>query len=566
MKNPSSPTLSLDPSLYETLVGEPSLDTFSACLNARGLYESQRFAVRLSPVVHELVNRVVEKSELGETTFTGEELQAYSTYLHETVHWWQHKGSTSGFIRSVVYPIQTHSNMSELRQIMTALGPEKPIQTVALRGELGLLPPESAEIGYAANAVTNNFMDTEFYLAITLKPGLEQDIYHNPYFIAAGHSFLITYALVLGAIRDLMDPNGSLFADPKILIDKLVELEDRSVLGYHYATEIIRAPVGLHDLYEGQARFIQLQFLALASDGLTIADAKSRGMLDGVYGAAFRAFLKISESPEPLELVDPLVALFLFICDMSINPTAAFPASIEIYEDFFLEANPGIRFARLCKAVASDAPELRTFVTSYSQQEYRALAQRLGDLTGLGNHVADLDHFWQHVSANRETASLIEEHRSFRFTPNNIVLRVLAGEFLTFVNDRVDAPEFFCWTGYWLTKGGGEKQRELWLKHLSLFTDKADDMALFARNLPGRKKEDVLEVFNQFFAAIILYDLCKQWVLKTGPFQLDYSWLSSSSSDPEFIERVNGIFRKHFGVDLGEFTLLDTPPLPKSAT
>ncbi|MCG6116950.1 MAG: hypothetical protein MEQ07_01985 [Aquimonas sp.] len=550
--------------MYEELLGEPCLDTFSACLNARGLYESQRFALRLSPVVHELVNRVVEKSERGETTYTGEELQAYSTFIHETVHWWQHKGSTSGFIRSILYPIQTHANMSELRQIMTILGPQKPIQTLALRGELGLLPTDSTEMGLVANTVTNNFMDTEFYLAITLKPALEEEIYYNPYFVAAGHSFIITYALIVGAIRELIDPNGSLFPDPKILVDNLAQLADRKVRGYHYGSEIIRAPVGLLDLYEGQARFIQLQFLALRSDGLTIADAKKSGMLDGVYGAAFRAFLKISESPEPAELVDPLVALFLFICDMSINPTAAFPAPIDAYEDFFMEANPGVRFAILCKAVASEAPELRTFVKNYSSQEYRALAQRLGALTGLGNHMDDLNKLWHHASVNRESASLIEQHKSFRFTPNNIVLRVLTGEFLMFLSDRLEAPEFFCWTAYWLTKGGGERQREFWLRHQSLFSDKADDGALFARKHPERNEDDVLEVFNQFFAAIILYDLSKQWVLNSGTFNLDYSWLTSSPNDPEFMERVNGVFRKNFGVDLCEFKLLDRPPVPKT--
>lgn len=563
--NPFGASRSLDSSLYEPLFGEPSLDTFEACLNARGVYESQRFALRLSPVVHELVNNVVEKSKAGDTAFTGEELQAYSTYLHETVHWWQHKGSTSGFIRSVLYPIQTHSNLSDLRQIVAAFGPQKPIQTLALRGELGLLPPGSTEIGFAANTVTNNFMDTEFYLALTLKPALDEEIYRNPYFEAAGHSFLITYALILGAIREMIDTDGSLFPDPDALVDNLTELKRRRIRGYYYESEIIRAPVGLLELYEGQSRFLQLQFLALSCDGLTIAEAKSRGMLNGVYGAAFSAFLKISESPEPEELVDPLVALFLFVCDMSINPTVGFPAPIESYEDFFLEADPGIRFAMLCKAVATEAPELRTFVTNYSSEEYRTLAQKLGKLTGLGNHLNDLARLKKHASASNEAASLVKEHRSFRFTPNNIVLRVLTGEFLTFVSDRVEAPEFFCWTGYWLTRGGGERQRELWLKHLSLFSDKVDDGALYARTHPGRNKEDVLEVFNQFFAAILLYDLSKQWVLNSDPFRLDYSWLTSSATDPIFLERVNAVFHKHYGVNLSEFMLVDKPPMPETA-
>ena len=65
---------------------------FASCLNARGMYESRRFALRLNPRIHSLVNTVVEKSATGQTKFSSEEIQAYSTYLHETIHWWQHKG------------------------------------------------------------------------------------------------------------------------------------------------------------------------------------------------------------------------------------------------------------------------------------------------------------------------------------------------------------------------------------------------------------------------------------------------------------------------------------------
>ncbi|MGE8681520.1 MAG: hypothetical protein ACN6PE_23140 [Achromobacter marplatensis] len=560
--NNSDTSIAFDSSLYDPVSGEPTFDTFSACLNARGVYESQRFALRLSPAVHELVNSAVEKSEAGDANFTGEELQAYSTYIHETVHWWQHKGSTSGFIRSILYPVQTHSNLPHLRQVATALGPQKPIRFVALNGELGLLPPGSTEVGYAANTATNNFMDTEFYLALTFKPTLDVEIYEDPYFMAAGHSFLITYGLVLGAIRELIDKDGSLFPDPQVLGDNLTALAKRKVRGYYYGSQIIRAPVGVLHLYEGQARFIQLQFLALSCDGLSVAEAKARGMLDGVYGEAFREFLKLSESPEPEGLLDPLIALFLFICDMAINPTVGFPAPIEVYEDFFLDADPGIRFAILCRAVATDAPELRTFVTEYSSDEYRILAERLGEATGLGSHIADLTRLKAHASAHQDAAGLLDEHRSFKFVPDNIVLRVLTGEFLTFVTDRVEAPEFFCWTGYWLTHGSGQRQRELWLKHLSLFSDTADDGALFARMVSGRDEADVLEVFNQFFGAIILYDLSKQWVLSPGQFRLDYSWLTSTDS-PDFMDRVKGVFYKNYGVELDKFELLDRPFVPK---
>lgn len=563
MTNPHSALLSLDARLYEPLLSELPLDTFSACLNARGVYESQRFALRLSPVIHEQVNRVVAKSEQGDKSFTNEELQAYSTYLHETVHWWQHKGSTSGFIRSILYPIQTHSNLSDLQQIAAILGPQKPIQTLALMGELGLLPQGLEKIGPVTNTVTNNFMDTEFYLALTLKPKLDLEIYDNPYFEAAGHSFLITYSLVIGAIRELIDSEGSLFPDPKALVDNLAKLAQQKVRGYYYTSEIIRAPVGLLDLYEGQARFIQLQFLALSLKGLTISEARCNGMLDGIYGSAFAEFLKLSESSEPIDIIDPLIALFLFICDMSINPTAGFPAPIEDYENFFLDADPGIRFAVLCKAIAKQAPELRAFVKNYSKEEYQELTQSLSNLTGVGDHLFELNRLDRHTRKNSEATKLIKEHDSFRFSRNNIVLQVLTGEFLAFVRDRLEFPEFFCWTGYWLTKGSGERQRDLWLKNLSLFSDKVDDGALFPRNHPSRSKDDVLEVFNQFYGAIILYDMSKQWVLNSGPFRLNYSWLTSSADDSRFIDRVKDLFRKHYGIDIDQFMLLDRPDISK---
>lgn len=556
--------ISLDADLCEPLIGEPTFDTFAACLNARGMYESQRFVLRLSPVVHELVNSVVEKSERGETSFSGEELQAYSTYIHETVHWWQHKGSTSGFIRSVLYPIQTHSSISDLNRISAALGPQKPIQNVALRGELGLLSKEAGDIRFVANAVTNNFMDTEFYLALTLKPTLDVDLYRDPYFQAAGHSFLITYALVLGAIREMIDEEGSALPEPQALIDGLEDLARRRVRGYYYATEIIRAPVGLLDLYEGQARFIQLQFLAMAADDMTFAEARDLGMLEGVYGTAFQSFLQLSKSAEPELIDDPLVALFLFICDMSINPTAGFPSPIESYENFFLDADPGIRFATLCQAVAENAPELRTFVKQYSADEYRSLARKFGDLTGFGDHLAALGRLHAHSKSSSEATALMEEHRSFKFRPSNIVLRVFMAEFLEFLGDRLEFPEFFCWTGYWLTRGGGDQQQGLWLKHLSLFSDKADDGAVFARKHPGRDENDVLELLNQFYAAVLLYDLTKQWVLIPGPFRYNYSWLSSSGQEAEFIKHVKGVFRKSYGVDVDQFALVDRPEIPRS--
>lgn len=543
-----------DPTLVDSINPDIYPNTFSACLNALGLYESQRFALRLSPRVHELVESALAKSAEG-SPISSDELQAYSTYLHETVHWWQHKGSTSGFIRSVLYPVQTHSNMERLQQILQAVGPIKSIKNFALNGEMGLNScPE--DISMAANEVTNNFMDTQFYLALTLNPKLDQEIYFDPYFLSAGHSFLVTYAQVIGAIGEMIDPEYKLLPHPELLAKQSFDLDTRQVQGYYYATPITRAPVGILDLYEGQARFIQLQFLAKSNLLLTIDDAKSAGMLQTVYIRAFEQFLKLCKAPAPDKIIDPIVALFLFVCDMSINPTAGFPSQIKNYEKFYLHADPGIRFAYLCEAIAINR-DLLTLVENYSADEYFQLAERLGTLSGLGNHLDDLVAFKNHCVISADAQAISEEHKYFRFTERNVVLKLLTGEFISFIKDRVDHPEFFCWAGYWLVGIDNDKSRQLWLSHLSLFSDKADDDALYPRMHPSRDNSSVLETFNQFFASMILYDLSKQWVSQPGPFKLDYGWLTAKYEDPSFIKQANGIFNKHYGYNLEDFEIVD---------
>lgn len=64
---------------------------FDAVHNAHGVYNTLQFVLRLSQKVH----NTLSKFEPGITTSGAlgwEGGQAMSTYLHETVHWWQHNG------------------------------------------------------------------------------------------------------------------------------------------------------------------------------------------------------------------------------------------------------------------------------------------------------------------------------------------------------------------------------------------------------------------------------------------------------------------------------------------
>jgi hypothetical protein len=537
---------------------------FASCLNARGMYESRRFVLRLNPMIHGLVDSAVKKSEQGETNFSSEELQAYSTYLHETIHWWQHKGSTSGFIRSMIPPLQTHANLNDLRSISASVGPQKSIKIIGLQGELGLLPPNSPAAPLA-NTVTNNFMDTEFFIALTLNPTkCDMHIYENNYFESAGHSFLITYHHVLGFLRTIFDEEGVVIPDPEPIEENLKILQDRRVTGYYRGTPIIRAPLGLLQIYEGQARFNQLHFLNFASDGLTFEQVRANGFLNDVYGEAFKAFLELTKSVEPTNISDPLVALFLLVCDLSINPTAGFPSPVNVYEYFFLDADPGIRFTILCKTIAEDLPEIRNAIVSYSPEEYWSAAKQLCESAGFDSYVDALIDIVEWKSKQPKIENLLEEHHNYEFSKDNIVPRVLFSEFLKFSEDKLKRPEFFCWPGYWLTHPKGSSELDMWIYHLSLFSDKEEDSRVFAREVRGHNKSKVLEVFNQFFAAVVLYDLTRQWVLQSGQFNLNYSWLILPSQEDEFNEKISATFENSYGSRLESFTVLKAPDIPRT--
>ncbi|MBE9640628.1 hypothetical protein [Salipiger mangrovisoli] len=63
---------------------------FEATIDTHGTYTTEHFVLRLSPRAHELVDAITRQET--DDYETAELYQAYSTYLHETIHWWQHVG------------------------------------------------------------------------------------------------------------------------------------------------------------------------------------------------------------------------------------------------------------------------------------------------------------------------------------------------------------------------------------------------------------------------------------------------------------------------------------------
>src|SRR5260370_13275878 len=268
---------------------------FLAVNNAHGIYNTFQFTLRLSPRVY----RALESSGPGIKTsgeLGSEAVQAMSTFLHETIHWWQHIGSTYGFVFSLNYPMQSHCTHGDLKKLVEQDGFRKSV--VEQAKALCLIGP--SEFGTptgTANTIINNHYDLLTYRAFTLGSGSAKAISGKNLFENVGHAFHMTLAHTVKILASTVDKEFELLPHPKDWGDGFRMLREGRVEGYYYGSPIGLLPIGAREIFEGQACFSQAQYLSYACNHRIDWDEfRGIGMLHGVYVAAFEEFLRLTES------------------------------------------------------------------------------------------------------------------------------------------------------------------------------------------------------------------------------------------------------------------------------
>ena len=549
--------MNIDSSLLATIEERASApNELQACINAHGLYNRVQFVLRLSPEVH----RKLSGSQLGllnlsQVTF--EQVQAFSTLLHEIVHWWQHIGSTAGLMLSLSGPVQSHTNFSHLRTFLREVGPKKSIMKFAKTTDL---TRQSTAALQATNTIINNHSDVSFFQTIATCPNLirENDIGNDPLFDCVGHSYYITYANTVHILADVFDPQFAFFPDVRKWEPIFVALRAKRQEGYYRGSPIHIPPVGLFEIFEGQARFAQLQYLHFGTGGrFDWDDARAAGMLGAVYVTCFEVFLAFTESNWPDSIASPTVGLFMVVCDMAMNGGEGFPFPIVSPSTFVIDNDPGMRFVLFCRMVALEAKHLKSIIRNYSIQEYREVTERLCDLVHTPSplKIASAVTKW---SNDRPTLiTLMKEDRVFRFSAANMPLRLLFARYLTYCRDKVRHPEILCWPGAWLAGNRASSVGvEIFGRNQALFVDKEDDDGVYPIDVPGRDVAIVDETFNLFYAWIVNYDLVSQWIAKDGPFRYPYRWLSTAYGQKAMEKWAANGFAPVFGEHPDGFEIL----------
>jgi hypothetical protein len=514
--------------------------------------------LRLSPRAHELVGALTRQETDGYDT--AELLQAYSTYLHETIHWWQHVGSSAGLILSLAYPAQIHGSMEFLQTFARKVGAVKPVKAWADR-ELIAGNTHADPALAAANIAVNNALDITFYKQLAFSPKVVLELMRSPYFESVGHSYFKGIGEGVHLINGSCDFANDEFPDPERWDDAYRQLYESRHPGFAHGTQVPLAEVGLRAIFEGQARFCQIQYLASMGGPELLQIYRDEGYFGPLYAEAFELFLELTGNVWPERYDAPLVGLFLLICDVAINPTRGFPLDIDALEDLIFDVDAGIRFTRLCLA-AAEAPELGMGIQTFSALEYRYVAGRLTERCGYDDPLAALKVVDDLVGDEAAVDTLMEEHRSFAFSPMNMTVRVMVAHYIAFCRDKLERPEFFCWPGIWLASDRATPDiQALFINHLSLFQDRGDTRQIFPRAMPGRREKNIKALVQGFFTSMLTYDLALQWTLQPGPFRYDFSWLTGKADNAELIVLAKRQFEHLYGINPDDCTFLDPPEL-----
>lgn len=528
---------------------------FPATFRARGEYMPLAFVLRLSPLVHQALSAMPGNGiyTSGEVGF--ERAQAFSTYLHETIHWWQHIGSTYGLMSSLSYPARAHANHRHITRLAALGALKKSVLQVALGNPGGPTTPET--VSGLVNIIVNNHFDLNAFSRFAYNQDFAKATASNKMFESLGHAIQMTIGYNLLIVGGAVDPSFTALPDPRTWDEAFRKLKSDKVEGFYYGSRVAIWPVGAKEIMEGQACFSQMQYLHFASDGnLEWDDFRNLGMLYGVYESAFKEFLRCTEVEWPDSINDPVVALFLLVCDMAINPGAGLPFDIfPHFQSLIDDTLPGIRFTSMAQTIRRECPQLLGVISSYSRAEYEAASEQISAAMWVPSplQIAGRCRTW----ARGVMASLMEEYRACNYESGNNAVRVLFSLFLAFNQDKFDAPEMFCWPGAWMS-GENVSQRvaDLFERHSALFVDRETDSGIYPRLRKGYDEGAVQIMFDDFYAATVVYEMTDQLIAKPGPFDYKYDWLKPSATSDEFKDFADRHFKFTYGISPDEIPLV----------
>ncbi len=517
--------------------------------NARGTYNPMQFVIRLREDIH---------VALKEDDLSPNKIQAFSTFLHENIHWWQHVGSNFGFILSLSYPALSHAVHGDLKTLIERNERYKPI----IKYDNHYFKTHKKLDNYEVNRILNNYHDLLYakWFAYDNK-NIHKIVKDRRFFLSVGHCYRILWTTSVHTLAHCLDKEYQFLPNVTKWLEEFKKLEQNKVDGFYIDSAIGIAPLGIKAIYEGQARFNQLQYLTIASENtLKYDDFKKSGMLNGIYVEAFDLFLKITKINVPADFNNATIGLFLLVCDIAINPTEGFPHDIFHFESFIYSNDPGIRFIMLCQAISKDKTAWENCIQDYSAEEYIKNSEKLCDLIFCLSPYFGIEAVNKWIETESSIKELMEEEKKMDFNSNNLPIRLFFSKYLKMQQDKLKYPNVFCWIGKSMTSECCseielEKVVELFDKHRALYIDDIDK-EIHPMHFDEFPSENIEKSFNAFYTYNTSYDMIHKWIKQEGDFTYDYEWLTPKYTKEETTKWIRENFKDMFTIYPEDITII----------
>ena len=523
----------------------PRLLESSGASQSRGSFDPLVKVTTLAPsLAQQLDTRGGELPPTSVERGGSDAVRAYATALHETVHWWQMIGTTTGLITGLTTATQATACAPYLAEAIEAVA--KPV--------LGFLQahPEQVSSEHSAWKAASRWRDLEVGYALTVDPlHAFYQLQKNPFlYESVGYALAQHVATTTSFIEQVVGEHSLPMPDKEEWTRFITKARESGARGFELGT-LAKMKLGARHLFEGQARMVELCYRERAVERRSLIEFAEDGWLDGHYGAAFEYFLKSLGREMPEDPQDPLASLFLLACDYALNPESGYPSPTGPAEAWVQSTHPGLRFERLCSVAALHLPELEETLEKLSRRRYEDVCAVLAKATGwsaphdvarvIGERVATHD-LWGSLPASTDTAAhlVLAAHQSFCAT-------------------KAELPHFFCWPAAYLTdESDSGDELEAFQRLLELYSPPFHtglegggvDTAHLPELEPGHQQKAV----SDYFRATAIYELMRQWLAQDGPFRFEYSWKPRVSEKE--IESLVATFEQSVGVRMQDIRTL----------
>lgn len=528
--------------LYSKELYDIDLDSALKGSSALGTYNPMQFVLRLRDDIHQALN--IEE-------ISSERVQAFSTLLHENIHWWQHVGSNIGFITSLSYPVLAHLSHRDLSTLISNGIKYKSIMEFDRQYFQKNKKRDIPEV----NRILNNWYDINYAKLFILDNKYFSEIVKDrKYYLSMGHSFHILWSSAINTLAASVDREYEFLPEINKWHLKFKELEKNGVDGFAIDSGTMPVSnIGTYAIFEGQARFNQLQYLSIASNNkYSYSDFEAIGMLGDIYIEAFNLFLQITNINRPSNLNNSTIGLFLLVCDIAINPTDGFPIDLNHYETFIISNDPGIRFVTLCSVIKQNKEKWENAVNEYSKKEYYELSEELSKAISCIPSIWGSAWVMKWKDENNSIKQLMEEEKKMKYSDENQPIRMFFSKYIRFQEDKLKYPNVFCWAGKSMTSEQSseltlELVEKLFFKHHALFIDDKNG-EIQPTLFEGVDKEDIMKSFQSFYTYNTTYDMTMQWINKNGKFNYNYNWLTPKFTMPDMINWIRNNFKNTYGI------------------